>query len=200
MWFVSRETHHLMDRETMNASLTPGQKVPVITPQALWFWIFWKNRYAGHWRSLHWGWSSSQVGGSDSPGHLVLFAVPSASSWLHFCPWKPRARELCSLRLTPCSTTLGMHLSASLWQSNSKRWWGRASNVTHPILHRVSQSDSDSAPLSYIVITAHYIPRCRTPPGCCGAISKQGNTSGMLARDTQHHSAQANATALDFMD
>lgn len=32
MWFISRETHHLMDRDTMNMSLSTGQKVPVITP------------------------------------------------------------------------------------------------------------------------------------------------------------------------
>lgn len=88
-----------MDRDIVNMSLTTGQKVPVITPQALRFWIFWKNRNAGHWRSLRQGWSSSQVGGSASPG---LFAVPSASSWLHFCPWTPRAKEFS--RLARCST------------------------------------------------------------------------------------------------
>lgn len=96
----SLERHnHLMDRDIVNMSLTTGQKVPVITPQALRFWIFWKNRNAGHWRSLRQGWSSSQVGGSASPG---LFAVPSASSWLHFCPWTPRAKEFS--RLARCST------------------------------------------------------------------------------------------------
>lgn len=272
MWFLSRETHHLMDRDIVNRSLTTGQKVPVITPQALQFWIFWKNRYAGHWHSLRRGWSSSQVGGSASPG---LFAMPSGLSWLHFCPWKPRAKEFSGLAW--CSTTciaavpaaqpmyrqiasgadkrfhipqgftacnyyiaqrknylaqerseiplgyspreksfpvhsgpdsaldshcftgkLNTHLCAFLRRSDSKFWWIRASSLTRFLLHHVSGPDSDSDSSS----RAHYIPRCRTSPGSCGANSSslrmRGNILGVRARDTKHHSV--NATALDFTD